>query len=61
MAGKQRALSWVLVGVSFTELGMPALSTLCNNFGDWRLAGSFLKTIDCGLLPALLGLWLAGL
>lgn len=60
MAGKERAPSWVLVGVGFTELGVPALSTLCNDFGDWRLAGSLLKTVDRGLLPALLGFWLAG-
>lgn len=55
MAFEQFATSWVLVGVGCTELGVPALSALGEDFGDWRLAISFLMAVDSCLLPALLG------
>ena len=61
MVGKEFSSVWVLDGVGFAQLGMSALSTLGNDFGDWRLASSFLKAVDGGLLPALFGFWLAGL
>lgn len=60
MTGKQLAPSQVRVGVGCTELGVPALPTLGDNFSDRRLSSSFLKAVDSGLLPALLGFWLAG-
>ena len=61
MAGEQLAPSWVLVGEGCTELGVPALSTLCEDLGDRRMLGSFLQAVESGLLPALLGFGPAGL
>ena len=52
---KQFAPSWVLVRVGWTELWVPALSTLGEDFGDGRFAVSIMNAVDCGLLPALLG------
>lgn len=55
LAGEQFAPSRVAVGVSCAELWVSALSTLGEDFGDWRLAVSFVKAVESGLLPALLG------
>ncbi|TNN70773.1 hypothetical protein EYF80_019056 [Liparis tanakae] len=61
MAFEQFATSRVPVGVACTELGVPALSALGEDFGDRRLAGSFVMAVDSCLLPALLGFQPAGL
>ena len=55
LAGQQFAPSRVPVRVSCTEQRVSALSSLGEDFGDWRLAISFMNAVESGLLPALLG------
>lgn len=55
LTGERFAPSLVPVRVCCTELGVSALSTLGKDFSDWRLPISFMKAVESGLPPALLG------